>query len=108
MLALHDGRTDDGLVRCANAGIPACNWLTTADRPLCDCCALTRTRPADDDADALAAFARTEGAKRRLLYQLDDLELPIVGRDEDPRAAWPSTCSPARTRTSSSGTPPAW
>ena len=79
---LHDGRTVDGLVRCANAGPAACNWLTTPDRPLCDCCALTRTRPAD--GDAAAPFARTEAAKRRLLYQLDDLGLPVVGRDADP------------------------
>jgi hypothetical protein len=84
MLVLHDGRTTGGLLRCVNAGIAACNWLTTPDRPLCDCCALTRTRPADGDTDALAAFARTEAAKRRLLYQLDDLGLPVVGRDVDP------------------------
>ena len=84
MLALRDGRTADGLVRCVNAEIAACNWLTTPDRPLCDCCALTRTRPADGDTDALAAFAGTEAAKRRLLHQLDDLELPVVGRDQDP------------------------
>ena len=112
MLVLHDGRTDGGLVRCMNADIAACNWLTTLDRPLCDCCALTRTRPAEGDTAALATFARTEAAKRRLLYQLDDLGLPVVGRDAanggDPRAAWPSTCSPARTRTSPSGTPPGW
>jgi hypothetical protein len=84
MLALHDGRTDDGLARCTNAGIAACNWLTTLERPLCDCCALTRTRPADGDTAALATFALTEAAKRRLLYQLDDLGLPVVGRQQDP------------------------
>ena len=84
MLALHDGRSADGLVRCANAEIAACNWLTTAEQPLCDCCRLTRTRPADDDTDALPMFARTEAAKRRLLYQLDDLALPVVGREDDP------------------------
>jgi hypothetical protein len=85
MLVLRDGRTDGGLVRCVNAGIAACNWLTTPDRPLCDCCALTRTRPADGDTAALSTFARTEAAKRRLLYQLDDLDLPVVSRDVDPR-----------------------
>ena len=75
-------RTADGLP-CANRSAAACNWLT-ADGGLCDCCALTRTRPADDDAEGLAAFARTEQAKRRLVYQLDDLGLPLVGRAEDP------------------------
>jgi hypothetical protein len=84
MHVLHDGRTDGGLVRCVNADIAACNWLTTPDRPLCDCCALTRTRPADGDTRALTTFALTEAAKRRLLYQLHDLGLPVVGRQEDP------------------------
>jgi hypothetical protein len=84
MRVLHDGRTDDGLVRCASATLAACNWLTAPDRPLCDCCALTRTRPADGDTAALTTFARTEAAKRRLLHQLDDLGLPVVGRDRDP------------------------
>jgi hypothetical protein len=32
----------------------------------------------------LAAFATAEGAKRRLLAELTELGLPIVGRDEDP------------------------
>ncbi len=84
MLVLHDGQTASGLVRCTNNDIAACNWLTTPDRPLCDCCRLTRTRPADGDTAALPMFARTEAAKRRLLYQLDDLGLPVVGRDGDP------------------------
>ncbi len=84
MVVLHDGRTAGGLVRCTNSDIAACNWLTTPDEPLCDCCRLTRTRPADGDTAALPMFARTETAKRRLLYQLDDLGLPVVGRDGDP------------------------
>ena len=45
---------------------------------------LTRTRPANDDVKGLGAFARTEAAKRRLLFQLDALGLPVVGRDVDP------------------------
>ena len=86
MQVLHGGRTAGGLVRCTNSGIAACNWLTTPERPLCDCCALTRTRtrPADADTAAVATFALAEAAKRRLLYQLDDLALPVVGRDADP------------------------
>jgi hypothetical protein len=72
--------------RCANSGIAACNWVLPSDSPqsLCECCRLTRTRPADDDLDALAAFAEAEGAKRRLLYQLHDLGLPITSRQADP------------------------
>ena len=34
--------------------------------------------------DGLEAFARTEAAKRRLVFQLDALGLPVVGRDVDP------------------------
>ncbi|GAA1877328.1 putative zinc-binding metallopeptidase [Pseudonocardia ailaonensis] len=70
--------------QCANLERAGCNWLVTGDGELCDCCALTRTRPADDDADGLAAFALTEAAKRRLLFQIDDLDLPLAGRREDP------------------------
>ena len=70
------------LVRCANHALAMCNWLAAPDaaQGLCDCCALTRTRPSDDDAAGLAAFARTESAKRRLVYQLDHLHLPITPR----------------------------
>ena len=108
MLVLRDGKTGSGLVRCTNDEIAACNWLTTPDRPLCDCCRLTRTRPADADTAALPMFARTEAAKRRLLYQLDDLGLPVVGRDGDPEGGLAFDLRPARTRTWSSGMPPEW
>ena len=47
--------------------------------PLCRSCRLTRTRPADGDAKGLVAFAKAETAKRRLLFQLLDLGLPIEG-----------------------------
>ena len=36
------------------------------------------------EADAMAAFADAESAKRRLIFQLHDLGLPISGLDEDP------------------------
>jgi hypothetical protein len=71
---------------CANLVLAECNWLVAegASAGLCDCCALTRTRPADDELPALKSFARTEAAKRRLVYQLDDLGLPVVPRSVDP------------------------
>ncbi len=65
----------DGRLRCANAALAGCNWLASDSGPLCDCCALTRTRPAD--GVAVEAFARAEGAKRRLVNQLDELGLPV-------------------------------
>ncbi|NDK90951.1 hypothetical protein GYA93_15365 [Gordonia desulfuricans] len=85
-----DGRADvDGtpLQRCADADVAACNWLVERGEgspSLCESCRLTRTRPGDDDADALAAWAESELAKRRVVLELDELSLPIIGKDTDP------------------------
>lgn len=81
---------DDPTRRCGNEHLAACNWLvddhpthTGSDgRPLCRSCALTRTRPADLDASALALFVVAERAKRRLVFQLGSLGLPLHPRDE--------------------------
>ncbi|MGA2928788.1 MAG: putative zinc-binding peptidase [Solirubrobacteraceae bacterium] len=69
----------DGLRRCANAAVATCNWMLASDdvEALCRSCRLTRTRPNDSDAQALAAFAEAESAKRRLLFQLLDVGLPV-------------------------------
>jgi len=71
---------------CANLASAGCNWLaaTGAGEDLCGCCELTRTRPPDEDEEAVAAFARAEAAKRRLLFQLDGLGLPTTSRRVDP------------------------
>ncbi|MET0384511.1 MAG: putative zinc-binding metallopeptidase [Polyangiales bacterium] len=71
--------------RCARAQLAACNWLVPeGDEELCESCRLTATAPKlRHDAD-LHAFAKAEGAKRRLIYQLLDLGLPIVSRQQDP------------------------
>jgi hypothetical protein len=71
---------------CANRYLAECNWLVPINDPggLCTSCALTLERPNDNDADGLAAFARAEAAKRRLVAELSELKLPIVGRDRDP------------------------
>jgi hypothetical protein len=75
---------DGSLVRCGNSGLAACNWLVDGGiGGLCTCCRLTRTRPADTDAAGLVAFARAEAAKRRLVYQLTDLRLPVVAKADD-------------------------
>jgi hypothetical protein len=74
---------------CANELLAACNWLVP-DGPdgsasgLCLSCRLTRTRPDDDDDEGLAAFVRAEAAKRRLVYQLLDLGLPVRPWMDDP------------------------
>jgi hypothetical protein len=73
------GERADGAQPCANQALAACNWLVERGEPsgLCRSCRLTRTRPADGDDGGLAAFARAEAAKRRLVYQLLDLRLSI-------------------------------
>ncbi|MBO0880664.1 MAG: putative zinc-binding metallopeptidase [Mycobacterium sp.] len=89
--AEHAGAVDASDYQlCANLHLAECNWLV-AVRPgqdhggrLCDSCKLTRQRPNDSDTKALAAFARAEHAKRRLIVELSELKLPIVGRDRDP------------------------
>jgi hypothetical protein len=67
--------------QCANLGPVGCNWLVddpdAAAGGLCRSCRLTRTRPADDDPAGMAAWVTTEAAKRRLVYQLLDLGLPL-------------------------------
>lgn len=71
---------------CRNNELALCNWLADSAAPdgLCSACHLTRTRPHDTDAVGLLAFARTEQAKKRLVYTLDDLGLPTTPRSADP------------------------
>jgi hypothetical protein len=74
----HGGAVDAADYQlCANLYLAECNWLVKV-QPI-------RTRPDDDDTTALAAFALAERAKRRLIAELHELKLPIVGRDEDPQ-----------------------
>jgi hypothetical protein len=66
--------------RCAGFETTGCNWLVERLGELCFSCALTRTRPADGDEAGLAALRSAEAAKRRLLFELGELELPLEGR----------------------------
>jgi hypothetical protein len=70
--------------RCTNAGLAGCNWLVSEAGELCSSCALTRTRPHDSDSDGLGGFAAAEAAKRRLLFELADLGLPVVSWKQEP------------------------
>lgn len=76
---------DDTYVRCANSTVAVCNWVLPAasGEQLCRSCALTRTRPSDDDAVGLPEFADAEMAKRRLIAELTELGLPITARTAD-------------------------
>jgi hypothetical protein len=75
----------NGLVACANLDLAGCNWLVPDDdgTGMCRCCRLTRTRPQDDDLEGLAAFHDAEEAKRRLVFQLLELGLPVEPLDDD-------------------------
>jgi len=82
-----DGPGGDGWARCAEHGVTGCNWLVRAnDGPRCESCRLTRTVPGDDDPDDAAFLVEMEAAKRRLVFQLHDIGLPVVDRGADPEA----------------------
>jgi hypothetical protein len=68
---------------CANLNLSGCTWLATVQGGLCSCCQLTRTRPADDDIEGLVNFPAAEQAKRHLVFELDTLGFPVVGKDQD-------------------------
>ena len=61
---------------CANRDVIACNGLAGPDG-LCASCTFTRTRPNNSDADGLEKFAIAEAAKRRLLFELLEIGLPV-------------------------------
>ncbi|MDB4988276.1 MAG: hypothetical protein JWN04_3454 [Myxococcaceae bacterium] len=73
--------------RCGRSSLASCNWLLRGDDPeeLCSSCRLTASLPSMQTDAEMRAFAQAEGAKRRLLYQLHDLRLPVVGRSQDPK-----------------------
>ena len=68
---------------CANLNRCGCNWITDPASPvgLCFSCTLTRTRPADGDTVGLGQYWVAEAAKRRLIFGLDELQLPIKVSD---------------------------
>lgn len=73
---------------CQRSALTGCNWLLPAEdagRP-CISCRLTGNLPPLKDQAYCAAFAKAEVAKRRLIYQLRQLRLPIISRREAPEA----------------------
>jgi hypothetical protein len=75
-------RLDDG-APCANRALAACNGVA-GPGGFCASCALTRTRPAATDLEGCARFVRAEAAKRRLVFELLELGLPVAGwREHD-------------------------
>lgn len=75
--------------RCANfSEHRICNWLLPANDPhrYCPACRLNAIIPNLSVPENRVRWYRIEVAKRRLLYSLLALGLPVVGRNEDPVA----------------------
>jgi len=64
-----------------------CNWMLPVDdaHELCVSCRLNHIIPNLDQPQNLTLWYRIELAKRRLLYTLFSLNLPVVSRAEDPK-----------------------
>jgi hypothetical protein len=71
---------------CNYADRQVCNWAIPADdpNPLCVSCRLTRIVPDTSDPENHRAWYRLEVAKRRLVFTLLELQLPVLNREEDP------------------------
>lgn len=73
--------------QCANWLRAGCNWLLATGEAggLCRSCQLTRTRPHDQElatgSPTAEAFRAAEAAKRRLVFQLLELGLPVLPHD---------------------------
>ncbi len=73
--------------QCRNAlEQEACNWLVTAGATAqyCNSCELSSVIPDLSDPANAQAWRRIEAAKRRLLYTLYALKLPVTSRTIDP------------------------
>jgi hypothetical protein len=85
----------DETVRAANPRIrlcrnytafDICNWAIDDDddHALCRACRLTRAIPDTSAAENIGPWYRLEVAKRRLVFTLLALGLPVLSREEDP------------------------
>ncbi len=64
----------------------ACNWALDAEDPeaLCQSCRLTHTIPDLSVHGYQEAWVKLEMAKRRALYSVLTLQLPLSGKSQDP------------------------
>jgi hypothetical protein len=62
-----------------------CNWVLPADsaEALCDSCRWTGVIPDLSVSGNVVAWAKLETAKRRLMYALQTLKLPLISKRED-------------------------
>jgi len=73
--------------QCANYAVQGvCNWMVGRkdNNPLCVSCRLSQVIPNLESDRNRVLWYRIESAKRRLLYTLMQLGLPVVGKDLDP------------------------
>jgi hypothetical protein len=72
---------------CAHRSNPSiCNWMVCADEdsPFCIACRLNRTIPDLAVPGNMERWRRLEAEKRRLIYSLLALDLPVAAQSEDP------------------------
>lgn len=64
-----------------------CNWMVEEDdkNHYCQSCRLNHIIPNLTEAGNINLWYLVETAKRRLLYTLYSLDLPVVGRDQEPK-----------------------
>lgn len=65
---------------CSNRPHIACNWLVDDGATLCSSCSLTTTIPNLGLERNVVLWKKVERAKRRLIYDLRRLQLPLVTR----------------------------
>jgi hypothetical protein len=73
--------------KCANyAHEGVCNWMVPAERDeeLCQACRLNNVIPNLTDPENRQLWQDVEQAKRRLVYSLDALGLPVLAKVDDP------------------------
>ncbi len=85
--------------RCRNFEAQSvCNWMVPADDPeaYCVSCRLTQVIPDLTQPQNHDLWHRTEMAKRRLIYTLLDLGLPVIGKHVDAQQGLPSSSARMR------------
>ncbi|MBV8078553.1 MAG: putative zinc-binding metallopeptidase, partial [Planctomycetaceae bacterium] len=86
-LSTADGIEERAYRLCKNdRDEDVCNWAVPVDdsNPYCLSCRLTRIIPDLSRPGDRAAWARLEASKRRLIYSLLRLDLPLANKMEDP------------------------
>jgi hypothetical protein len=83
------GKQATSVRKCQNyAKENVCNWMVPTGEdasPFCVACRLTRTIPSLDQPAHREYWANIEAAKRRLVYSLLELGLPLRSKDDDKR-----------------------